>query len=54
MNNKSYTLLGWIVWQVARRVAKRKMAQQRTKLGAAGAIAVVAAAGILAARSGDD
>ena len=54
MNSKSYTLLGWVVWQVARRVAKRKMAQQRTKLGAAGVVALVAAGGILAARSGGD
>ena len=54
MNNKSYTVIGWIVWQVARRVAKRKMVQQRAKLGAAGVLALVAAGGILAARSGGD
>ena len=53
MTSKSYTVLGWIVWQIARRVAKRKLAQQRTKLGAAGVVAAVAVAGILAARSGD-
>ena len=53
MNSKSYTVLGWVVWQISRRVAKRKLAQQRTKLGAAGLVAVVAVAGILAARSGD-
>ena len=55
MNSKSYTILGWIVWQVARRVAKRKLAQNRIKLGAAGAVLLVLVGGVLAARgSGDD
>lgn len=55
MNSKSYTILGWIVWQVARRVAKRKLTQNRFKLGAAGAILLVLIGGVLAARgSGDD
>jgi hypothetical protein len=51
---KGYTILGWIVWQIASRVAKRKMAQNRVKLGAAGAVALVLVAGVLAARSGSD
>ena len=34
MNSRAYTVLGWIVWQVGTRVAKRKMAQNRVKLGA--------------------
>ena len=25
MNSKGYTVLGWIVWQIGSRVAKRKM-----------------------------
>lgn len=54
MNSKSYTLLGWIVWQIGSRVAKKKMAQNRAKLGAVGVIALVLIGGILAARSGDD
>ncbi len=54
MNSKSYTLLGWIVWQLGSRIAKRKMAQNRAKLGAAGVIALVLVGGILAARAGDD
>ena len=55
MNSKSYTILGWIVWQVGTRVAKRKMAQNRAKLRAAGAVALVLVGGLLAARaSGDD
>jgi hypothetical protein len=54
MNSKSYTLLGWIVWQIGSRVAKKKMSQNRTKLGAAGVVALVLVGGLLAARSGDD
>jgi hypothetical protein len=51
---KGYTILGWIVWQIASRVAKRKMAQNRVKLGAAGAVVAVLVAGVLAAKTGSD
>jgi hypothetical protein len=51
MSTRAYTVLGWIVWQVGSRVAKRKMAQNRVKIGAAATIAVVVGAGVLAARS---
>ena len=56
MTTKSYTLLGWIVWQIASRVAKRKIAQNRVKLGAAGVVTLVLIGGVLAARAsaGDD
>ena len=54
MRSSGYTVLGWAVWQVASRVAKRKMAENRVKLGAAGVILLVVLGGILAARSGDD
>jgi hypothetical protein len=50
MGNKGYTVLGWAVWQVASRVARRKMVQNRAKLGAVGVIALVVVGGILAAR----
>lgn len=53
MNSKGYTILGWIVWQIGSRVAKRKMSQNRAKLGAAGVVALVLVGGILAARGGD-
>jgi hypothetical protein len=52
MNSKGYTLLGWLVWQIGSRVAKRKIAQNRAKLGAAGVVLVVVLAGIAAARAG--
>ena len=52
---KPYSILGWIVWQIGKRVAGRKMAQNRAKLGAAGLVALVLVGGVVAARasSGD-
>jgi hypothetical protein len=54
MTTRGYTILGWIVWQIGSRVAKRKMAQNRLKLGAAGVVALVLIGGILAARASSD
>jgi hypothetical protein len=56
MSSKGYTVLGWFVWQVATRVAKRKMAQNKVKLGAAATVALVLVAGLAAAKAsaGDD
>lgn len=54
MNSPKYSVLGWIVWQVASRVAKRKASQNRNKLGAAGLVALVLVGGLLAAKAGDD
>ena len=51
MNNRGYTVLGWIVWQIGSRVAKRKLVQNRVKVGAAGAVALVLVAGVVAAKS---
>jgi hypothetical protein len=50
MTTKSYTVLGWAVWQIGSRYAKKKMAQNRAKIGAAGVILLVLIGGILAAR----
>ena len=49
-----YTVLGWVVWQIGSRVAKRKIAQNRAKLGAAAVIALVLIGGIVAAKAGLD
>ncbi len=56
MSTRGYTVLGWAVWQVATRVAKRKMAQNKVKLGAAATVALVLVAGLAAAKaaSGED
>jgi hypothetical protein len=49
-------VLGWLVWQVITRVAKRKLVQNKVKLGAAATVFAVLAAGLLAAKasSSDD
>jgi hypothetical protein len=56
MTTKGYTVLGWLVWQITRRVARRKLAQNRAKLGAVATVLLVLVAGLAAARaaSGDD
>jgi hypothetical protein len=56
MGSKGYTVLGWLVWQIATRVAKRKMSQNKVKLGAAATVALVLVAGLAAAKaaSGED
>jgi hypothetical protein len=53
MSSKGNTLLGWIVWQVGIRVAKRKVSQKRSKLVSAAIVAAVVLGGIALA-SGDD
>jgi hypothetical protein len=54
MGTKGYTVLGWAVWQVATRVAKRKMAQNQGKLAAIGVIALVLIGGVIAAKQSPD
>ena len=52
MSSKGYTFLGWLVWQIGSRVAKRKLAQNRAKVGAAAVVLLVLIAGLAAARAG--
>ncbi|MEA2410037.1 MAG: hypothetical protein QOC77_598 [Thermoleophilaceae bacterium] len=52
MNTKGYTLLGWIVWRIGSRVAKKKVAQNRVKIGAAGVVLLVLLGGVAAAKAG--
>jgi nucleoside recognition membrane protein YjiH len=56
MGSKGYTILGWVVWQIGKRVATKKMSQNRVKLGAAGLVALVLVGGVFAAKasSSDD
>lgn len=54
MTPTGYKVLGWAVWQIGSRVAKKKMAQNRAKLGAVGVVALVLVGGLLAARAGED
>jgi len=51
MTTKGYTILGWLVWQLASRVTKSKISQKRVKLGAAGVVLLVLAGGAIAAKS---
>jgi hypothetical protein len=54
MKIKGYTLLGWLTWQGIKTVAKRKMSQDRVKLGAVATVALVLVAGIAAAKAHSD
>jgi hypothetical protein len=49
MTTKGYTILGWLVWQIGSRVAKRKLAQNRIKLGAAALVLAALLGGVGAA-----
>ena len=51
---KELLILGWLVWQIGSRVAKRKMAQNRVQARRGGVVALVVVGGILAARAGSD
>ena len=51
MGSKGYTVLGWAVWQVATRVAKRKMRQNKVKLGAAATVLLVLIGGLAIAKA---
>jgi hypothetical protein len=46
--------LGWVVWKLGSRVAKKKVRENRGKLGAAGVVAAVVAGGVVAGRTGAD
>jgi hypothetical protein len=50
MSSKGYTFLGWVVWQLGSRLAKRQISQNQAKVGAAGVVALVLIGGILAAK----
>jgi hypothetical protein len=52
MSTKGYTVIGWIVWQIGSRVAKKKIAQNRVKIGAAGVVLLVLVGGVAAAKAG--
>ena len=50
-----YTLLGRLVWAIAKRFGKKKASQNQGKLGAVAIVVAVLIGGIIAARaSGDD
>jgi hypothetical protein len=54
MTTRGYTVLGWLAWQVLKRVVPKTMVQNKVKIGAAATVFAVIAAGILAARASSD
>jgi hypothetical protein len=56
MPTRVYTVLGWVVWQAVRSLAKKTTDQKKVKLGAAATVLGVLIAGVVAARaaSSDD
>ena len=54
MGTKGYTVLGWAVWQLGSRFARRKIAQNQAKLGAIVVIALVLIGGVIAAKQSSD
>ena len=54
MTSKRYSLLGWLVWRIASRVAKRKLARNHSKLLALATIALVVVAGFVLAANDQD
>jgi hypothetical protein len=56
MTMRGYEVLGWLTWQVLRRVVKPKISENKVKIGAAATVFAVLAAGVVAAKasSSDD
>jgi hypothetical protein len=51
MRTKAYVLLGWFAWQGITILAKRKLGQNKVKLGASATVAAVLVGGVLAAKA---
>ncbi|CAA9520677.1 MAG: hypothetical protein AVDCRST_MAG45-2479 [uncultured Solirubrobacterales bacterium] len=54
MGKARYTVLGWVVWQIGSRVAKRKVAEQRVKVASAAVVALAVAVALALARATGD
>jgi hypothetical protein len=54
MKIKGYTMLGWLTWQGIKTVSKRKMGQNKAKLGAAATVLLVLIGGLAAAKASSD
>ena len=52
MSTRRNAALGWLVWKIGSRVAKKKARENRVKLGAAAIVALALGGGVVAARSG--
>ena len=54
MRNRAYTLLGVVTWEGIKLVLRRKLGQNRTKLGAAAAVLLVLVGGLAIAKATTD
>jgi predicted PurR-regulated permease PerM len=56
MTTRGYTVLGWLAWQLIKRIVKPKLEQNKVKIGAAATVFAVLVGGVLAAKAsaGDD
>jgi len=54
MKIKGYTMLGWLTWQGIKTVTKRKLSQDKVKMGAAATVVAVLVAGLAAAKAASD
>ena len=51
MRTKAYTTLGWMAWQGITIIARRKLSDNKVKLGAAATVGLVLVAGLVAAKA---
>jgi hypothetical protein len=54
MKIKGYTMLGWLTWQGIKTVSRRKVGQNKAKLGAAATVLLVLIGGLVAAKASGD
>jgi hypothetical protein len=54
MKTKAYTALGWMAWQGITIIVRRKLGDNKVKLGAAATVLGVLVAGALAAKTSGD
>jgi hypothetical protein len=50
MSSRAYTVLGWLMWQIGKRLARYEIQQNKAKVGAGATVLAVLAAGIVAAK----
>jgi hypothetical protein len=54
MSKRAYEMIGFVVWQIAVRSVRRSLVENRAKIGAGAAVALVLIGGAAAARAGGD
>jgi hypothetical protein len=54
MKTSAYTVIGWAVWQIATRLTKLWVRQNKAKVGAAGVVGLVLVGGLVAAKVSSD